>query len=111
MVIEPVLRQLGFLRFAPYADFVRAEKLDPKLEVLSETNNMYRTLCALLLTVALVWVYQASAAKWVILQRAAPFVGVAGLLALFAVSYRKQTGYIRQRVAGHLHSRDDKAGA
>ena len=37
------------MKFAPYKDFVRACDRDPKLELLSEQNNMYRTLCALFL--------------------------------------------------------------
>ena len=47
LVIEPILRKTSFLRFANYGDFVAASKKDEKLELLSEVNNTYRTLCSL----------------------------------------------------------------
>ena len=45
--------RVRFLEFADYREFVAACKKDPKIDELSETNNMYRTLCALLLTLTL----------------------------------------------------------
>src|SRR3972149_2970830 len=47
IVIEPILRGVSFLKFADYNDFVAASKKDEKIEVLSEANNTYRTLCYL----------------------------------------------------------------
>ena len=47
LMIEPTLKKVGFLKSADYSKFVLASKTDNKLDVLSETNNMYRTLCAL----------------------------------------------------------------
>lgn len=46
--VEPLFRWFNFVAFAPYQDFVLASKADPKIEVLSEANNMYRTICALM---------------------------------------------------------------
>jgi hypothetical protein len=39
LLVEPIMKRLNFINFAPYEDFVRATEADPKLEVLSETNN------------------------------------------------------------------------
>ena len=47
LVIEPILRRL--VKFANYGDFIAASKIDNKIELLSENNNMYRTLCSLFL--------------------------------------------------------------
>src|SRR6266540_3344577 len=41
LIIEPVLKKISFLRFADYAEFVFASKKDSKIDVLSESNNMY----------------------------------------------------------------------
>lgn len=49
LLVEPLLKKLGFLKFADYRKFVSACKNDPKIEILSESNNMYRTICSLLL--------------------------------------------------------------
>lgn len=106
LVVEPAMKRLRLVAFAPYGDFVRAEKRDPKLEILSETNNMYRTFCGLLLFVALFAGYQLAAEHWALLYRVAPAIAVASLFVLFAASYRKQTGYIRERIAADLQEED-----
>ena len=46
LMIEPFLRLIHFIRLGSYADFVRASMKDEKLELISEVNNMYRTLSA-----------------------------------------------------------------
>lgn len=102
LLLEPLLRRLRIVTFAPYADFARAEKHDAKLEVLSETNNMYRTLAALLLSISVVALYEMASEHWPLLRTAAPTVVVSGLFALFLVAYRKQTEYIRKRIAADL---------
>ena len=53
LFVEPILRKTGFVKFAPYEDFVKASKADPRLEILSEANNTYRTLCAMFLSVSI----------------------------------------------------------
>jgi hypothetical protein len=102
VVIEPILRRLEFIRFAPYGDFVRASKSDPKLEILSETNNMYRTLCALFLLIGALTAYDKLATTLPWLKTAAPSISIFGLFILFLISYRKQTNYISQRIEAQL---------
>lgn len=101
LFVEPLLRKVGFITFAPYEDFVRASKADPKLEVLSEANNMYRTICALMLTVAAVDLYDYASQYFPLLRAVAPIVCIVGLLGLFLLSYKKQTSYIMKRIAVH----------
>lgn len=55
LVLEPLLKRLHFLKFSDYRDFVNASKVDPQIDVLSETNNMYRTLCSLLAVLVAFW--------------------------------------------------------
>lgn len=98
LVVEPILKKVGFVKFAAYSDFVKAVKVDPKIDVLSETNNMYRTLCALMLCVSAVALYDAASKYYKFLDDAATAVCLVGLSVLFLVSYRKQTSYITKRV-------------
>lgn len=102
LIVEPLLRKIGFLTFSPYENFVRAAKVDSKLEVLSETNNMYRTFCALLLSIATVGLYAYASKYLPLLQMAAPAVCIAALLFLFVLSYKKQTAYISKRIKTNL---------
>ena len=57
LVLEPLFKRSRFVRFAPYEDFVAASRVDADLKLLSERNNMYRTLsltsfCLLLLCIS-----------------------------------------------------------
>ena len=53
LIVEPGLQRVGFVQFAPYAEFVRRSKEDPKLELLSEANNTYRTLLSVFVSLGL----------------------------------------------------------
>ncbi len=57
LVIEPLLRHVSFLKFADYKDFVAASKIDEKIELFSEVNNTYRTLCSLFILLGLLKIY------------------------------------------------------
>lgn len=98
LLIEPLLRKWGIAKFAPYEDFVRVSKTDPKMEVLSEANNMYRTICSLMLCVGVVALYDRAYSSWPVLQTVAPAVLIIGLFSLYLLSYRKQTAYITKRI-------------
>jgi len=98
ILIEPVMKWTRFVQFAPYADFVSASKNDSQLLILSEANNMYRTFCALFVSLGLLKGYEALSARYAELQSwGAEALGVV-LLVLFCFSYRKQTKYITKRV-------------
>ena len=98
MVVEPILKRFQFVQFADYKDYVAASKLDSKIEIFSEQNNMYRTLCSL--TLVLIFLKAADKIKDALSWGADvnSFIFLAGLLILFLFSYRKQTRYVVQRV-------------
>jgi len=98
LVIEPVLRHTGFLKFADYKSFVAASKKDPKIELLSEVNNTYRTLCSLFVLLLFLKLYERSALRWPVLDRLGVGVLVLLLLLMFAFAYRKQTEYVKKRI-------------
>lgn len=96
--IEPVLKKVKFVKISKYSDYVNAITKDPKIDILSETNNIYRTMVSLCIVVALtkiaVYLFHhfnwfANSYKWIL-------IGL--LFVIFILSYRKQTKYIRNRV-------------
>ena len=98
MVLEPLLRRISFLHFADYADFAAASKVDPKIDLLSEVNNTYRTLCSAFILVGLLRLYQV-VENWVPALKEWNVTILAVLLLItFLISYRKQTGYVVSRI-------------
>jgi hypothetical protein len=103
LFVEPFLRKIGFLKFSDYGDFVRASSHDENLETLSEANNTYRTICALILSVLVVWAYGSLEKRYSVLMTYSPYIMGCFIFVLFLFSYRKQTSYITKRVHAHKH--------
>lgn len=98
LLIEPFLKKISFLRFAGYSDFISASKKDSKIEVLSEANNMYRTLTSMLLILSLLKLYEILSNKIPLIRSCSPYILIVLLILLFLFSYRKQTVYINKRI-------------
>jgi hypothetical protein len=99
LILEPVLLNCKAISFAPYEDFIQASKNDPKLETLSEVNNMYRTICAMLISISIIYGYDQLAQISSFMREYAPIFCVVSLFAMFVFSYRKQTTYIVKRIS------------
>lgn len=108
LFLEPILKKIKFLNFASYSDFVSASKNDEKLLVLSEANNMYRTICALLLSLVSVKLFEKTVTYVPQIENISTELLVLGLVILFLFSYRKQTQYITKRIKYGL---EDNKGA
>jgi hypothetical protein len=102
LFVEPFLKWVRFLKFANYRDFVAACKKDPKIDELSETNNMYRTLCTLLITLTLLQGIVLLELRYPQLKRAELPILIAVVFGLLLFSYKKQTGYITKRVKANV---------
>jgi hypothetical protein len=98
LVIEPILKKISFLHFANYPDFVSASKKDSKIEIFSETNNMYRTLSAMLILFALLKIYELIELGLPAIKAWNPYILIVLLIIMLLYSYRKQTEYIRKRI-------------
>jgi hypothetical protein len=107
LVLEPLLKWLNFLDFADYASYVRASQKDKSLAQLSETNNMYRTLCSFILCLVLLIGFDSLSNTFPLLRVLAPYLLVAGLMLLFLLSYRKQTKYVVARIRYVADMSDD----
>lgn len=97
-VIEPILKETKFVIFADYKEFVKASRRDGQIDILSETNNTYRTLIGMALLLALTKVYMLLCSTNPMVNMIGPYVLLIGLIILFVFSYKKQTEYIRKRV-------------
>ncbi|MGR5242063.1 hypothetical protein ACPV36_14295 [Photobacterium damselae] len=104
VLVEPVLKKLRIVKFADYADYLVASKEDGLIVTLSEQNNMFRTLCSVMLCLggAKVWEFYSLQAPWFSDNMEAIVIG--GLGVLFVLAYRKQTAYISTRVARHTNT-------
>ena len=98
LIIEPSLRCIKFLNFVDYKLFVAASGKDSKIEILSEVNNMYRTLCSLFVLLLLLKLYDHVEMKHPASAHWHPIGLSAALLIMFLFSYQKQTAYISKRV-------------
>ena len=99
LTLEQLLRKIEFIHFKPRKDFLKASKLDPKVNILSEQNNMYRTLCSLPIALAIFKFYDETIKD--ILPWSADvsnYICILGLFVLFLLSYRKQTGYVVESI-------------
>jgi hypothetical protein len=98
LVIEPILKNISFVKFANYTQFISASKKDSQIEIISEVNNMYRTLISMMILLLLALAYQSLEQKYPNLGSWNPYVIIILLLIIFLFSYKKQTAYIRKRI-------------
>lgn len=92
-----------FLKFAPYEKYIEASETQPTLQSLSESNNTYRTMSAVFITVIIVklyeWLVYDLIQQWFEISEEIIFFAVClGIVMLFIFSYKKQTYYISSRV-------------
>lgn len=98
IVIEPLFTKTKIIEREPYEDYLRAREKDPSIEILSEQNNMYRTIAATFLCMLIFYGVNAIM-KWTPLTEPEKHIIYSVLLLIiFSYSYRKQTSYIVRRI-------------
>ena len=98
LILEPLFKWLRTVKFSPLSDFVEASKIDQKIELLSETNNMYRTMSSLFFCLLLMRLYESFEKSHPNISGISLEFSIFMLMVLFVLSYRKQTAYIRSRI-------------
>lgn len=98
IILEPALIKMKFLSFANYDDFIKASNLNNKIELFSEINNMYRTLCSLIMVSLLTKFYEFLTIVFPIIQNVTGEIVLILLFIIFLFSYKKQTMYIVKRI-------------
>ena len=97
LVVEPFLKWIKFVKYVDYQTYVEASKSDPKIEILSEQNNMFRTLCSIVLILICLKAYDKMKEVLSWGTDINEFIFLVVLLALFLFSYRKSTQYVVRR--------------
>ncbi len=108
VIIEPLFKFLRLIKFKPYSEFVLAADNDSKLEILSETNNMYRSFISLVFLIGIVEGYKLLLERIEISEIINGLIIILTLLGLYTLSYRKQTNYICKRIETRIEKKEDK---
>lgn len=98
LIIEPMFKKTGFVKFAAYSDFLKAEKSDTKIPALLEVNNTYRTFIAVFAALAAMKIGVATKDRFPPVALFMEWAWPVALTVLFAFAYRKQTKFIHDRV-------------
>lgn len=103
LIFEPLLKWMHIVQFAKYKDFVSASKVDGKIVLLSEINNMYRTLISVFFCLLAVKLVEFLQNVFSLTAKTLALVLAPLLIVLFVIAYRKQTNYIKARIANALN--------
>lgn len=99
LIVEPALKKIKVITFAPYADYLSAVKTDPKIDTLSQENNTYRTLVATFIVFLIIYAFDKDASGFISGKGTLiTYIFAVALILLFVLAYRKQTSYITKRI-------------
>ena len=106
LIVEEILRQIKFLHFATYTDFVKAEQADlsKKLTTLSDVNNSFRSYTAVFLISIVAKICRILSYSRCICSDIFSLLGLFSLFILFLFAYRKQTSLVCKRVETMLQN-------
>lgn len=108
VIIEPLFKLIKLIKFKPYSEFVMAADNDSKLEILSETNNMYRSFVSLMFSIGIIEAYKLLIEKLEISEIVNGLIIILILLVLYSLSYRKQTNYISKRIETRVGNKEEE---
>lgn len=98
LVVNPILKKIKVIIEAPYQEYVKAVKKDSKIDILSETNNYFRTVLTGNIFLFILYICMNSEIVWKWLASNWRWCSLVALIILFVFAYRKQTDYVRRRV-------------
>lgn len=100
-LISPFIDFVFMIRKIDYKNYINAEENDPKIEILSEINSMYRSLYSLFFILNIVNITDAISNKSVDVVITALLISA---FFIYVFSYKKQTGFIVKRVENYLEN-------
>ncbi|MFG6394709.1 MAG: hypothetical protein K1W24_11120 [Lachnospiraceae bacterium] len=98
LAVEPLCKKIKWVKYADYSSYIKASRKDDKIDVLSEVNNSFRTIFSLCLILITTKIYMLIVAWLEIPQKYNKLIVLTVITLIFAVSYRKQTKYVVDRV-------------
>ena len=102
VIIEPILKKIAFLKFEDYKNYVIASKKDSKIELLSEVNNTYRTICSMCVMLIILNIYSVFNSNKNVSIEPDFYIIISIILIMFLFAYRKQTNYITKRIQSNI---------
>ena len=96
--MKPVLERIGFVKEAPYEDYVEASASDSRIGILSAQNTMFRTLCAMCIMLMGLKIGEKVMGILPWGADVYDFIVLVSLFMLFLFSYRKQAQDVVRRV-------------
>ncbi|MCK6382141.1 MAG: hypothetical protein L6Q54_12940 [Leptospiraceae bacterium] len=109
LFIEPILKKMKIIKYADYSEYIEASKNDAKVEMLSEINNMYRTLLSSILVIIICLIWEKVIVGYGLTEKHAIASLIILLFAVLLASYRKQTEYVKRRVTIVLKEKTEKS--
>ena len=104
LIVKPILERVGFVKEAPFEDYVEASASDSRIGVLSTRNNLFRTLCAMVMMLIGLKIGEKVIGILPWGADVYDFIFLVGLFVLLLFSYRKQAqavvrrvGYVREK--------------
>ena len=98
LVVKPVLERIGLVKESPDADYMEASESDSRIDILSTQNNLFRTLCAMVMMLIGLKIGEKVIGVLPWGADVYDFIMLAGLFVLFLLSYRKQAQAVVRRV-------------
>jgi hypothetical protein len=98
LLVEPLFKKIKLIKFSNYDDFVKYSKIDKKINILSETNNMYRTFISTFILILILKIYEFFENKFLFVKEYNSYILIIILLTIFICAYRKQINYINKRI-------------
>ena len=98
LLVENVLRRVRLIKFKPYRDYITASQYDDKIEILSETNNTYRTIIATMITLIMVKLYNLLSEYLQLCIEVDFIVSATVIIIIFIIAYKKQVLFISKRI-------------
>ena len=101
LVVSPLLQLIHVVSLMPYDEYVKAEKQDSKIAILSQENNMFRAFAG----VFAISIIAKLIAYIPFVQNNGELFLILGLFTLFVLAYRKQTNFIKKRIEEALNNK------
>lgn len=98
LVLFPLLNNVGVVKEAPYEQYVEAEKVDSKVQVLSDVNVLFRSLANAMLLILLAYGLEKIIGRCMWLMNNINWLTIIGLFVLFLFSIKKQTEFVTKRI-------------
>ncbi len=98
LIVEPISKRIKFVSFSNYDDYIEASEIDSKIDILLETNNLYRTIATTGIIIILIKIFINIINHINMISNIFPYIILLLLIIIFLLSYRKQATYINKRI-------------